>query len=80
MALTKSEEFAKKIIELAAEEGLTVRELYAAADTAKGMADNSMADSKSIEKTDFPSCRIATCDGHELFTAAQKATCDTCRE
>lgn len=35
----KTEEFAKKIINLAAEEGLTVRELCKAIDTAKAIAD-----------------------------------------
>lgn len=55
----KTEEFAKKIVSMAKENGLTVRELYAAADTAKGIADNSMVDIESIEKTDFPSRHIA---------------------
>lgn len=66
--LEKTEEFAKKIIRLAKEDGLTVRELYAAADTAKGIADNSMVDGESIEKTDFPSRHIAEpCDEKGLF-------------
>lgn len=56
--LEKTEEFAKKIIKMAAEDGLTVRELCKAADTAQGIAYNSMVDSESIEKTDFPSRHI----------------------
>lgn len=67
MALTKSEEFAKSIVELAKEKGLTVRELYAAADMAKRTADNSMIDVESIEKTVFPSQHIATSEEKELF-------------
>lgn len=66
-AKTKTELFAVSIIELAKEKGLTVRELYVAADMAKGVADNSMVDIESIEKTAFPSSLIATCDGKELF-------------
>lgn len=54
----KTEEFAKKIINLAAEEGLTVRELYRAADMAKGISDNSTVEVESVEKTDFPSQHI----------------------
>ncbi len=38
--LFEAEKFAKKIIRLAAEEGLTVNHLYKAADTAKAIADN----------------------------------------
>lgn len=51
----KTEEFAKKIINLAAEEGLTVRELCKAADTAKEIADYSVVDKNSVEKPDYPS-------------------------
>ncbi len=66
----KTEDFAKKIIRLAKEDGLTVAELYRAADTAKGIADNSMVDIASIEKTDFPSCHIAVeHDETGLFSA-----------
>lgn len=66
----KTEEFAKKIVRMAKEDGLTVRELYAAADTAQGIVYNSMVDTESIEKTDFPSRYIVdtdTCDEKELF-------------
>ena len=56
--LEKTEEFAMKIIKLAAWDGLTVRELCKAADTAQGIAYNSIVDSESIEKTDFPSRHI----------------------
>lgn len=65
--LTKTEQFAVSIIELAKEKGLTVKELYAAADMAKGVADNSMVDTESIEKTSFPSSLIITCDRKGLF-------------
>lgn len=54
----KTEGFAKKIINLATEEGLTVREFYSAADMAKRIADNSAVDREAIVKTDFPSTRI----------------------
>lgn len=64
----KTEEFAKKIINLAADEGLTVRELYGAADMAKRISDNSTVDREAVERTDFPSRHIiATCDRKELF-------------
>lgn len=65
--MIRSECFAKKIIKLAAEEGLTVRELCKAADMAKGISDNSTVEIKSIEKTVFPSQHIADYDGKELF-------------
>lgn len=54
----KTEEFAKKIINLALEEGLTVRELRKSADMAKWIANNSILDKDSIENTDFPSRHI----------------------
>lgn len=63
----KTEEFAKKIINLAAEEGLTVRELCKSADIAKGISDNSTVDVESVERTDFPSQHISTCDEKGLF-------------
>lgn len=67
--LEKTEEFAKKIIRLAKEDGLTVKELDRAADTAKGIAYNSMVDTESIEKTDYPSHhKVCVCDGKELFS------------
>lgn len=62
----KTEEFAKKIINLAAEEGLTVRELCKAADTAKGIADYSMVDKHSTERVDYPSRYIVE-QSEELF-------------
>lgn len=66
--LEKTEEFAKKIIRLAKDEGLTVRELCKATDTAKGIACNSMIDTESIDKTSYPSRYIAfACDEKELF-------------
>lgn len=67
MALTRAEEFAKKIIQMAAEENLTVRELYSAADMAKGISDNSTVKVESIEKTVFPSQHIAE-EPKMLFT------------
>lgn len=54
----KTEKFAKKIINLAAEEGLTVRELCEAADTAKRIAGYSMVDKQSIGKADLHSKHI----------------------
>lgn len=64
----KTEEFAKKIINLAAEERLTVRELCKSADIAKGISDNSTVEVDSIEKTDFSSQHISVnLDGKELF-------------
>lgn len=63
----KTEEFAKKIINLAAEEGLTVRELCKSADTAKGIAYNSMIDAESIERTDYPSHHIVEYPNDQLF-------------
>lgn len=63
----KTEEFAKKIINLAAEEGLTVRELCKSADTAKGISDNSTVEVEAIGKADFPSQYICTVH-EELFT------------
>lgn len=64
----KIEKFAKKIIVLAAEEGLTVRELYGAADMAKTISSNSVVDREAVEKTDFPSTHIVeTCSEKELF-------------
>lgn len=58
MTLTRTEEFAKKIIQMAAEEKLTVGELYKAADMAKGISDNSTVEVEAIGKTDFPSQHI----------------------
>lgn len=63
----KTEEFAKKIVRMAKENGLTVRELYAAADTAKGIAYNSMIDAESIERTDYPSHHIVEYPNDQLF-------------
>lgn len=58
MELIKTEEFAKKIIQMAAEENLSVGELYRAADMAKGISDNSTVEVEAIGKTDFPSQHI----------------------
>lgn len=64
----KTEEFAKKIINLSTEEGLTVRELWCAADIAKDIANNSSVEREAIVKTDFPSTHIVeTCNGKGLF-------------
>lgn len=54
----KTEKFAKKIICLAADEGLTVRELCRAADTAKAIADYSTVGKESVEKPDYLSQHI----------------------
>lgn len=67
MALIKSEEFAKKIIQMAAGENLTVVELCKAADMAKEISDYSTVEVESIEKVDFPSQHICTCDEKGLF-------------
>ena len=70
--LERSEEFAKKIINLAAEDNMTVYELCKAADIAKAVSENSMVDKESIEKTDFASCYITeTCDEEELFSIGE---------
>lgn len=42
-------EFAKDIVRLAAENGMTVLELRKAADVAKGMANNSLVTDKNLE-------------------------------
>lgn len=65
--IEKTEEFAKKIIRLAKEDDLTIRQFYMAADTAKGIAYNSMVDSECIEKTDYPSRRIVEYPNDQLF-------------
>ncbi len=69
----KTEEFAKKIINLAADEGLTVYELCMAADTAKGIAERSTVDKESIGKTDFPSRHIAKENPYMLFTPSDSS-------
>lgn len=65
--IEKTEEFAKKIVRIAKEDGLTVRQLCMATDTAKGIAYNSMVDSESIEKTDYPSRHIVEYPNDQLF-------------
>lgn len=65
--IEKTEEFARRIIRLAKEDGFTVRQLCMAADTAKGIAYNSMIDSESIEKTDYPSRHIVEYPNDQLF-------------
>lgn len=65
--IEKTEEFAKRIIILAKEDGLTVRQLCMATDTAKVIAYNSMVDSESIEKTDYPSQHIVDYPNDQLF-------------
>ena len=67
----KTEEFAKKIIRLAKNDGLTVRELYAAANIAKGISDNSMVDIESIERTDYPSRHIVEYPNDQLFATEE---------
>lgn len=56
--MEKIEEFAKKIIELAADEGLTVCEFHRSADMAKAIADHSIIDRESVERPDYPSRHI----------------------
>lgn len=65
--MEKTEEFAKKIIRLAANEGLTVRELCKAADTAKEIAYYSIVYKESVEKPDYPSQHIVDYDQKGLF-------------
>ena len=65
--IEKTEEFAKKIVRIAKVDGLTVRQLCMATDTAKGIAYNSMVDSESIEKTDYPSRHIVEYPNDQLF-------------
>lgn len=67
MGLTKTEEFAKKIIRMAAEKKLTVGEFYEATDIAKGIADYSAVEAESAEKADLPSQHISMAH-EELFT------------
>lgn len=66
-SLIKAEEFAKKIISLAADEKLTVYELYAAADKAKDIANFSTVDKSSIGKADYLSLHIADDNEKDLF-------------
>lgn len=67
-SMIKSEKFARKIIKMAAEEELTVRELYGAADMAKSISDNSTVEWEAVAKTDFPSTHIVKmCNGKGLF-------------
>lgn len=65
--IENTEEFAKKVIVLAKEDGLTVRQLCMATDTMKEIAYNSMVDSESIEKTDYPSRHIVEYPNDQLF-------------
>lgn len=65
--LIKAEEFAKKIISLAADEKLTVCELYAAADKVKDIANCSTVDKGSIGKADYLSLHIADDNEKDLF-------------
>lgn len=65
--MIREEEFAKKIVKLASEEHLTVRELWDAADIAKGISVNSMVDKGSIELTDFQSDHIV--ELHPIISA-----------
>ena len=55
----KTEEFAKRIVKLAVDERLTVREFCESADMAQGVVYNSIIGNESIENTDFPSRHIA---------------------
>lgn len=67
-SMIRSENLARKIIKLAEEEGLTVRELWCAADIAKDIANNSSVEREAIVRTDFPSTHIVeTYNGKGLF-------------
>lgn len=63
----KTEEFAKKIVKLSADDGLTVKELRKAVDMAKWIANNSIVDKESIDKAEY-SARYTSCtlNGKEL--------------
>lgn len=65
--IIKVEGFAKKIISLAADEKLTVYELYAAADKAKDIANCSTVSKISIGKADYLSLHIADDNEKDLF-------------
>lgn len=66
--LEKTEEFAKKIVKIAAKDRLTVVELCQAADTAKAIAYRSMVDNESIKRANYPSQHLAEpCGEKELF-------------
>lgn len=56
--MKKAETFAKKIVQLASEEELTINEFAKALDMAKGISVNSMVEKGSIERIDFPSDHI----------------------
>lgn len=65
--MEKTEKFAKRIISIAADEGLTVRELYGAVDMVKRIADNSTVEWEAVEKTDFPSQHIIVPASESVF-------------
>lgn len=72
-SIMKSEKFARKIINLAAQEGLTVKELCNAAEIAMGASYNSTVEWEAVAKTDFPSSHIVTtCDEKELFEISKR--------
>lgn len=63
----KTEEFAKKIINFAVEDGLTVKELCMATDIAQKIAESSMVDNESVERADYPSHHIVYNCGGNIF-------------
>lgn len=66
--LEKTEEFAKEVVNLAVEKGITVSEFGSALDTAKIMAANSLVDKDCVEKTELPSkCEISKLPFYNLF-------------
>lgn len=67
MGLTKSEEFAKKIIQMAAEEGITVGELRYSVILARNIANNSAVKREAIEGISFPSEHYAKPEKDDLF-------------
>lgn len=52
-SIARTDNFARKIINLAAEEKLTVKELCYVADMLKGIAENSTVECKSLERAGF---------------------------
>lgn len=69
MELTKYEEFAKKIVKFAAEEGMTVFEFYNAIEIAKEISKKTVVDAEIADKFDFLSQRC--CCSTKLFDTTE---------
>ena len=57
--ILEAEEFAKTIIKMASEKGITVAKLSRALKVAEEVARNSVVSKESIESYDFPASHIA---------------------